>query len=172
MLIVRYPNDIYDRIWEPYFIDQETQLQLSTSTFMNGSYQNDFQVPSSVMSTAVMAKNASTSLDFYWEGVDNTTEYYIYMHYAEIQKLRAHQPRNLYLVMNGWPQTPFVLPYLYTDTLYNRRPYSGETIYSFSIMKTKNSTLAPILNAYEVYIVKKFLELDTDQGDSKYINIP
>ena len=36
---------------------------------------------------------------------------------------------------------------------------------SFSIYKTPKSTLPPILNAMEVYIVKDFLKAPTDQED-------
>ncbi|VVA12123.1 Hypothetical predicted protein [Prunus dulcis] len=119
------------------------------------------------MSTAVATKNASDPLYVYLDAFDNNPEYHVYLHFAEIQKLPSHQqPRNLYIVLNGRPQEPsFVLPYLSTYTLHTTWP---STIFSsMSILKTDNSTLPPILNAYETYEAKKFLQLETNQGDIK-----
>ncbi|XP_021820191.1 putative leucine-rich repeat receptor-like serine/threonine-protein kinase At2g19230 [Prunus avium] len=171
MVMIRYPTDIHDRIWEPYYVSDDTQFQLRTSAIMNESYQNAFEIPSAVMSTAVAPKNASYALEFYWDSPDNNSEYYIYLHFAEIEKLRPHQLRNLFIVWNGgWPQRPFVLPYYLNEkTLFNIWPFSGFTKHSFSILKTDNSTLPPVLNAYEIYEGKRFLELETNQGDIEAI---
>ncbi|XP_016646982.1 PREDICTED: putative leucine-rich repeat receptor-like serine/threonine-protein kinase At2g19230 [Prunus mume] len=161
----RYPTDIHDRVWDTESVNDE-ELQLSTPALVNKSYFHaDFQIPSAIMSTAVATKNASDPLDVYLDAVDNNPEYHVYLHFAEIQKLPSHQqPRNLYIVLNGRPQEPsFVLPYLSTYTLHTTWP---STIFSsMSILKTDNSTLPPILNAYETYKAKKFLQLETNQGD-------
>ncbi|KAL6296285.1 hypothetical protein ACE6H2_004427 [Prunus campanulata] len=119
------------------------------------------------MSTAVAPKNASDPLNVFLDVVDNNPEYHVYLHFAEIQKLPSHQqPRNLYVILNGRPQEPsFVLTYLSTYTLDTTLP-SGDAVFSsMSILKTDNSTLPPILNAYETYEAKKFLQLETNQGD-------
>ncbi|CAL8102096.1 unnamed protein product [Prunus armeniaca] len=138
----RYPTDIHDRIWEPSYVSDETEFQLRTSAIMNESYQNVFEIPSTVMSTAVAPKNASHALEFYWDSPDNNSEYYIYFHFAEIEKLRPPQHRNLSMISSGgW----------------------------FPSLFTGNSTLPPILNAYEIYEAKRFLELETNQGDIEAI---
>ncbi|ONI33658.1 hypothetical protein PRUPE_1G439000 [Prunus persica] len=137
---------------------------------MNESYQNAFEIPSAVMSTAVAPKNASHALQFYWDSPDNNSEYYIYFHFAEIEKLRPHQLRNLFIIWSGgWSPRPFVLRYLNAVTVSNTWPFSGSRKHSFSILKTDNSTLPPILNAYEIYEAKRFLELETNQGDIEAI---
>ncbi|XP_016646981.1 PREDICTED: probable LRR receptor-like serine/threonine-protein kinase At1g51880 [Prunus mume] len=153
----RYPTDIHDRIWEPYYVSDETEFQLRTSAIMNESYQNVFEIPYAVMSTAVAPKNASHALEFYWDSPDNNSEYYIYFHFAEIEKLRPPQHRNLSMIWSGgWFPSLFVLPdYLKAVTRFNTRPFSGSTKHSFSILKTGNSTLPPILNAYEIYEAKR-----------------
>ncbi|XP_020413165.1 probable LRR receptor-like serine/threonine-protein kinase At1g05700 [Prunus persica] len=162
----RYPTDIHDRVWDTESVYDEKELQLSTPALVNKSYFHaDFQIPSAIMSTAVATKNASDPLYVYLDAFDNNPEYHVYLHFAEIQKLPSHQqPRNLYIVLNGRPQEPsFVLPYLSTYTLHTTWP---TTIFSsMSILKTDNSTLPPILNAYETYEAKKFLQLETNQGD-------
>lgn len=135
---------------------------------MNESYQNVFEIPSAVMSTAVAPKNASHALEFYWDSPDNNSEYYIYFHFAEIEKLRPPQLRNLLITWSGgWFPRPFVLRYLNAVTFSNPWPFWGSTKHSFSILKTDNSTLPPILNAYEIYEAKRFLESETNQGDSE-----
>ncbi|CAB4296957.1 unnamed protein product [Prunus armeniaca] len=161
----RYPTDIHDHVWDTKSVNDEG-LQLSTPALVNKSYFHaDFQIPSAIMSTAVATKNASDPLDVYLDAVDNSPEYHVYLHFAEIQKLPSHQqPKNLYIVLNGRPQEPsFVLPYLSTYTLHTTWP--GTIFSSMSILKTDNSTLPPILNAYETYEAKKFLQLETNQGD-------
>ena len=162
VLITRYPDDVFDRIWSPHnFHLWET---LNTSLTVDFQANNHYQVPSVVMQTAATPINGSNPLNFYLDQVD-ASEYYFYMHFAEVVKLEANQYRSFNITLNGehW-YGPLVPHYLYTTTVHSVSASTGGKYY-FSIIKTENSTLPPIMNAYEVYSVKNLSQSETDQQD-------
>ncbi|ONI14981.1 hypothetical protein PRUPE_3G019400 [Prunus persica] len=143
----RYPFDVHDR------------------------FCNDYQPPPIVMRTAATPRRANASLDFFWLPADDKASYYVYMHFAEVEKLQANQSRLQYITRNGQViYESFAPDYLYTNTIFSPAALSGGQ-YNFSIRKAENSTLPPILNAIEIYTLKEFLELETNQEDIDAINI-
>uniref|UniRef100_A0A7N2N8B6 non-specific serine/threonine protein kinase n=1 Tax=Quercus lobata TaxID=97700 RepID=A0A7N2N8B6_QUELO len=127
--IIRYKDDVYDRMWFPYNTPQS--IPFNTSFAIDSATQFQYKLPSIVMTTAVKPMN-NVSLDFEVDIVDPI----------------------FYVVPN----------YLYSTTIYSTVPVRGPKL-KFSINKTENSTLPPILNAMEVYIVKDFFQAPTDQED-------
>lgn len=120
------------------------------------------------MRTAATPKSASCSLDFSWKPVDENSEDYIYMHYAEVEKLKTNHSRQQYVSKNGELFLKLFSPeYLYTTSYFNPTALAGAVQYNFSIFAAENSTLKPILNAIELYMVKEFLESETNQEDCK-----
>ncbi|CAL8131717.1 unnamed protein product, partial [Prunus armeniaca] len=158
----RYPKDIHDRFWYIYARDDWTQINTSL-TVNPGLF---YKPPSDVMRTAATPKSASGSLDFSWKPVDKNSEYYVYMHFAEVEKLKTNHSRQQYVTKNGVLfQELFSPEYLYTRTLFTRLAVGGEVQYNFSIFAAENSTLKPIVNAIELYMVKEFLESETNEED-------
>ncbi|OMO66428.1 hypothetical protein COLO4_30556 [Corchorus olitorius] len=86
-------------------------------------------------------------------------QFYVYLHFVEIQELGANQSREFNVFINGelW-LGPYRPRYLKVDTAFSITPLSAGLI---SIERTENSTLPPILNAMEIYTVLEFLELQT-----------
>ena len=125
------------------------------------------------MSTAATPINDSASLNFYWEPEDATSKYYIYMHFAEVVKLKANQSRSFNVLVNGehW-YGPFAPEYLWTFIMYSKAASTstGGRYVNFSLVKTENSTLPPIINAIEVYSVKSLLQSETDQEDGMFFH--
>ncbi|KAM3699759.1 hypothetical protein ACJW30_05G050000 [Castanea mollissima] len=159
----RYKDDVYDRYWSPY--DFNYWKALSTSLTVDSEGHHAYWVPSVVMSTAATPINESAPMKFYVQPTDSNSEFYVYMHFAEVVKLRANESRSFNITINGelWygPQSP---RYLLTDTVYNTAALTGGK-YVFSILKTGNSTLPPIINAIEIYTVKDLSQSETDQQD-------
>jgi hypothetical protein len=168
--LIRYGYDVYDRVWMPTDNSYFKATDLSTSLPIDSQAHNDYQPPSVVMSTAVTPINGSAPLEFNWDSDAKTSEYYIYIHFAEVVKLEANQSRSFNITLNGkyW-YGPLVPDYLSTTTLYSPSAITGSKKYEFSIFKTETSTLPPILNAIEIYSVKYFLQSETDQGDGTYM---
>ena len=144
---------------------------IRTSLTIDSKIESVYQLPSIVMSTAATPLNEGAPMEFSWDSEDAATaEYYIYMHFAEIVKLQANQSRSFNITLNGnyW-YGPLVPDYLSTISLYSPDALSGQAKYDFSIFKTDNSTLPPIINAIEIYTVKYLLQSDTYQGDGTFV---
>ncbi|OMO66432.1 hypothetical protein COLO4_30561 [Corchorus olitorius] len=160
----RFKDDAYDRIWWPYIRKDWTQISTSSTV---GSEEDQYEPPSLAMSTAGTPVNASQSLDFY---IDSTSlpnaQFYLYMHFAEVEKLLPNETRAFNISYNGkyW-YGPLSPAYLSSNTLYTRSALTGGD-YRFSIYKTADSTHPPILNAIEVYMVKEFLQSETIQEEA------
>ncbi|KAL6137559.1 hypothetical protein ACLB2K_062851 [Fragaria x ananassa] len=166
----RYPKDIHDRFWDPYDDVDNLWFTLNTSSTVDFDNHNPYEPASVVMSTAATAKNATDPLMLWWDPpVDaNDTEYYVYMHFAELEKLQPNESRWQYITNNGeLYMESFAASYLYTNTIYNRFPLRGSQ--NFSIIKAENSTLPPSINGLEIYTLKEFRELETNQDDVEAI---
>ncbi|CAK9165319.1 unnamed protein product [Ilex paraguariensis] len=159
--LVRYKDDVYDRIWRPFSLSDAVTLNTS-NTFL----PNIFQPPSIVIRSAASPGNSADSLSCYW-GTDNATDqFYAYMHFGEVQSLKANQSRAFDIYINGdfW-YGPVVPGPLVTNTIYSTKPKTGYLKYDISLNKTSNSTLPPIINAAEVYSVKNFSSPETYEED-------
>ncbi|XVF86733.1 hypothetical protein PTKIN_Ptkin18bG0065900 [Pterospermum kingtungense] len=164
---IRYKDDAYDRIWKPSNFPNSKVL--STSLAIDARDNNGYLPASAVMSTALTPINASKPLGFYWEPTDPKAKYFVYMHFAEVEELKDNEIREFNITQNGELfHGPVVPEYLYTNTLYSVVPVSGNYI-EFWLERTNRSTLPPILNALEVFMVKDFLESQTDPEDVEAI---
>ena len=132
---------------------------------VNSEGHNAYWVPSVVMSTAATPINESAPMEFELQPTDTSSEFYVYMHFAEVVKLRANESRSFNITINGELWYGSLSPiYLLTDTVYSTKSLTGRK-YVFSIFKTGNSTLPPIINAIEIYTVKDLSRSETDQED-------
>ncbi|KAK7847561.1 putative lrr receptor-like serine/threonine-protein kinase, partial [Quercus suber] len=147
-----WPNNFYEGIDTPLLIDSQSH--------------NDYQLPSVVMSTAAMPKTNSSPLVFNWDSETATSEYYIYMHFAEVVKLKANQYRSFNIILNGqyW-YGPVVPKNMSTTTVFSTVAMRIAKQYEVSMIKTENSTLPPIINALEIFSIKNLLQSETDQQD-------
>ncbi|CAB4272451.1 unnamed protein product [Prunus armeniaca] len=162
-LFRQYKDDVYDRFWYPHYYSAWTQV--TTSLTIEPENETAYQPPSIVMSSAAAPKNMTT-LDIWWIPPDENTQYHVYMHFAEVEKLPTNQSRLLSITWNGKPfvTKPFSLKYLTTTTVYTKEALSGGQ-QNFSISQVGNSTLPPIINAFEIYTVLELLQAETNQED-------
>ena len=122
------------------------------------------------MSTAATPIDSSAPFAFYWEPEpeEAISKYYIYMHFAEVVKLNANQSRSFNVTLNGkYFYGPLIPLYLGATTLYAASALTAEK-YVFSLIKTENSTLPPIINAIEIYSVKDLFQSETHQEDGMF----
>ncbi|XP_050381640.1 probable LRR receptor-like serine/threonine-protein kinase At1g05700 [Argentina anserina] len=165
--IYRYPNDNNDRIWYPEFSGDWEEL----TTLLPISDESPYQLPSVVMSTAATPDSiASKYLNFSWapKVVDKNASYYIYMHFADFVLLNGSWSRELDITINGeLISAPFSPVYLQTTTK-NTTVAAERGNYYFSIF-SPGISYRSILNAYEIYMTKEFLVLETNQQDVEAI---
>lgn len=109
------------------------------------------------MQTAIKPLNSSAPIWFSWDAKPNANNpiprYICMLYFAEIQS--NSKVREFYITMNGKLLYPLVMSprYLVTDAIYNDIPYHGFDKYNISLSATANSTLPPIINAVEVFLV-------------------
>ncbi|XP_010535199.1 PREDICTED: receptor-like protein kinase At3g21340 [Tarenaya hassleriana] len=160
---IRYPDDVYDRRWYSFFQPEWTQI--TTSLTVNSS--NIYNVPETAMATAATPTNATSPLTLTWALQPVTALFYMYIHFAEIQNLRANDSRAFNVLLNGnntfGPYSPKMLK---IETLLDNIPEKcdgGQCIWQ--LVKSSNSTLPPLVNAVEAFTVIEFPLSGTDQDD-------
>ncbi|KAL5575533.1 hypothetical protein UlMin_017232 [Ulmus minor] len=158
----RYPVDMYDRVWGQHFDNNWSEITTSRKVD-----SNDFEPPTEVMSTAGTPKNENSSMGLKWFSLDSTAQYFVYLHFAELQNLTRNQDRAFNITLNGKSVSTIskVPIYLVSTTVYSTFSISGETNYTLSLTKLENSTLPPILSAFELYQLMDLSQPETDQDD-------
>lgn len=161
-------------MWIPVTVSQyPSWTTISTNSTVN-NYQNDqFEAPSTVLQTALTPMNSS-EMNFVWNyhSYDtNVNEFYANLHFAEVLALPRNITRqfNIYLNDDLW-YGPFSPSYLMSGAVYSTSPMSGYALYNYSIVATRNSTLPPLLNAWEVYFPMKITDIPTNQSDGTCYN--
>ncbi|XP_019196782.1 PREDICTED: putative leucine-rich repeat receptor-like protein kinase At2g19210 [Ipomoea nil] len=163
--VLRYKDDVFDRMWVPF--NMATATPVNTTSTVNVTDKNFFKVPPGVMNTALVPSDPTKPLTFWWPTNSSSDKLYIYMSFAEIQEHKPNQTREFNIYLNGDLYFgPIAPPYMRAITLYGKTPDSNRTEYHFSLNKTQNSTLPPIINALEVYYLKEFNVPLTDDNDA------
>ncbi|KAL8153404.1 hypothetical protein V2J09_011164 [Rumex salicifolius] len=117
------------------------------------------------MQAAMTPKNNNDPLLITLPTQSSTTEYYIYLHFAELKKLSANETREFNITINGILfYGPYSLNYLESHTIFSTMPSYGSE-FAFRFEKTGCSTLPPIVNAMEYFMVKELPQALTNQHD-------
>ncbi|CAF2334991.1 unnamed protein product [Brassica napus] len=161
---IRYSSDIYDRVWTPYF-KTENWTQISTDLDVVNS--NKYAIPKDVLKNAATPTSVSSPLTIEWIPDYPDDQYYFYAHFAEIPDLQANETREFNVLWNGVQQSgPFIPRRRIIDTISSKSPLictGGKC--SFQLIRTKRSTLPPLLNALEFYTLIQFTQSETDESD-------
>ncbi|XP_024015091.1 receptor-like protein kinase At3g21340 isoform X3 [Eutrema salsugineum] len=161
---IRYPNDVNDRKWYPFF-DSKEWTEVTTDLNVNTS--NGYQLPQIVMSSASTPISTFAPWNFTWLLPSSTTQFYIYLHFAEIQTLRSLDTREFNVTLNGKLAYARYSPRtLAMETIFYSTPQQcegGKCI--LELKKTPKSTLPPLVNALELFTVIDFPQLETNQDD-------
>ncbi|XP_039158966.1 probable LRR receptor-like serine/threonine-protein kinase At1g05700 [Eucalyptus grandis] len=165
---IRYPKDVYDRIWETE--DYAGWIFLDTPSIINSSDDNDaYKVPSEVLRTAQSSINGSTPLRLGWTPSSSAEKWIVYFYFVEIERLTNGLQREFTVSMNDNQFMEIVsLEYLKPVVVVST-PVSGSLI-TFSIESTNKSGNPPILNAVEFYTIGDLPNVPTAQDDVKAIN--
>jgi hypothetical protein len=164
----RYKNDRYDRFWGTYNKDGWKIQTTNQSVTPNIREQ-----PSDVMETQSVPMN-DQSLEIKLT-LDITFKYHLIRHFVELESLKSNQSRSLIVTTNDIYYTKInseKLNYLKAYSLYTPNPITSSQELNLSIVKANDSTLPPIINAIEVYIVRELTEQPTHDGDGKELIKP
>uniref|UniRef100_A0A9I9DVD9 non-specific serine/threonine protein kinase n=1 Tax=Cucumis melo TaxID=3656 RepID=A0A9I9DVD9_CUCME len=158
----RFPDDPYDRVWEIYKDNNYAPL----STLDSVVTDNLEQTPAVVMQTAATSKKGIQYLNFSWDSRNLSDEFYAYLYFAELEKLQSNQFRGFNITYDEYITGPIIPKYLGTieDTSF-LFPLTTTSRHQISIFPIDNSTLPPIINALEIYIMMKISEIESYNGD-------
>ncbi|KAJ8638589.1 hypothetical protein MRB53_012856 [Persea americana] len=118
-----------------------------------------------------MPTNTSANLSFYFptSNVDPRLQYPVFLHFAELEQLQNNQSREFNFSLDGkYALGPFSPKYLSVSTIFTTSPLSGQDQHVVDLYKTTSSTLPPILNAVEFFIVEQRTS-PTDGQDGKLL---
>ncbi|KAF6985712.1 hypothetical protein CFC21_003539 [Triticum aestivum] len=174
---IRYPDDPYDRAWMPRS-NPNLWLDISTKEKVQESVGNlRLHVPSTVMQTAVTALNGSKSktVEVSWETeldhVHPTPGCIAILYTAELQILAGNDVRQFNIIVDDGPtDLPHTPEYLVTHGFANIEPHKCLSRYNFTVTATANSTLPPIINAFEYFSVISTANVGTDIQDVSAIH--
>ncbi|KAG7653427.1 Leucine-rich repeat [Arabidopsis suecica] len=162
---VRYPEDVHDRLWSPFFMPEWKLLR--TSLTVNTSDDGGYDIPEDVVVTAATPANVSSPLTISWNLETPDDLVYAYLHAAEIQSLRDNDTREFNISaghdVNYGPVSP---DEFLVGTLYNTSPVKceGGTCH-LQLIRTPKSTLPPLLSAIEAFITLEFPQSETNAND-------
>ncbi|KAL1211215.1 putative leucine-rich repeat receptor-like protein kinase [Cardamine amara subsp. amara] len=160
---IRYADDVHDRVWYPFFDTSFKQITTSLNINNSGTYE----VPKTVLKNAATPRNASEPLLIAWLPKPANAQVYLYMHFAEIEALKANETREFNVILKGnFNHSGFSPPKLELHTLYTGVPVQCDSEgCNLQLVKTSNSTLPPLINAFEAYTVIEFPQVETSQSD-------
>ena len=157
----RYPDDVHDRTWSPFF-----DFYKLLNTTLNVNNTGIYETPKPALATAATPSNDSHPLIFSWKTIPQTASFYVYLHFAEIQDLRANDTREFDIYLNeDFNYTVFSPPKLEQRTLTFSTVQCPDGKCRLRLERTKKSTLPPLLNAMEAYTVIEFPFAGTDPID-------
>ncbi|XP_027342898.1 probable LRR receptor-like serine/threonine-protein kinase At1g05700 [Abrus precatorius] len=165
--IIRHPEDFYDRMWTPYNSIDWKQID-TTLTIDHGASSFNFLPlpPSIVMGTAAIPANVSHNIEFHFlpKYNNSASRYYVYIFFAEIEKLQANQIREFNIFVNGKLLNNAPVNPSYLQSLYHVAAMSEPQL-ELWFNKTSRSTLPPLVNAIEIYMTKDLSQSETYQTD-------
>lgn len=149
-------------MWEIYKDNNYAPL----STLDSVVTDNLEQTPAVVMQTAATSKKGIQYLNFSWDSRNLSDEFYAYLYFAELEKLQSNQFRGFNITYDEYITGPIIPKYLGTieDTSF-LFPLTTTSRHQISIFPIDNSTLPPIINALEIYIMMKISEIESYNGD-------
>ncbi|KAJ8638568.1 hypothetical protein MRB53_012835 [Persea americana] len=161
---IRFPDDAYDRIWYPW--GQNSWVQINTTGPINFREDIGYKPPALIMNSGVMSFDLD-NLSFYFptSNIDPTLQYYVYMHFAELENLPSTQSRQFNFYIDGhYSFGPFSPEYLSVNTTVTST-LSNRDQHVIDLCKTTSSVLPPILNAMEIFFIQQLLATPTDSKD-------
>ncbi|PON47852.1 Serine/threonine protein kinase [Parasponia andersonii] len=174
----RYKDDVSDRLWSPFDQDTDSWTALNKSLALENSLGKvPFELPLAVLSTAYSPSGASKSsnMGFNWKPPNSTPQYYFYMHFAELQDISNNQSRVFNIFINGdllvqpgpvfLDQVPLRMGTAYSSISDPVFTPDSEGKFQVWINRTENSTLPPLINAMEIYMVKQLSSQATNEKD-------
>lgn len=151
-------------------MDVATLNSSATNSSISQGNNDAYKIPDIMLRTAAKEQNATCSLSYFWETQSSSTQFYVYFHFAEIEKLVGKQ-RRLKVDLTGQRNatTNATLDYLkpLSVSLTGTPDNAGQL--QFSISAAAGSDLPPLLNGFEIYAAKDMQNASTVPVEGTYL---
>ncbi|MCD9560129.1 hypothetical protein HAX54_018603, partial [Datura stramonium] len=161
-----YMDDPYDRIWVPRIPGNSIVSLTSDATNIIDTSQGD-QPPQQVLQNAISTANSSDiiTLNMRFFSIDDVP-IYMNMYFSEVTQLGPNETRSFRIFKDSIESfsDPILPPY----GNFTQLSVSNLTVFpntTFSIVPTSDSTLPPLINALEIFIVGDALTDGTNSQD-------
>ncbi|KAF7850232.1 hypothetical protein BT93_L5716 [Corymbia citriodora subsp. variegata] len=173
---IRNPDDVYDRIWNPALgsLSLHFGLNVSSNDAASVAVKVEDNPPEAIFHNAVTTTiptagplRASIMLD---SSSLCLTEAPIYMtaYFSEIARLGSNQKRSFQMYVNNHPvSSPIIPPYGSAAEFYLANTTASSNT-NFTLKPTADSTLFPLMNAYEIYTISDPLAGGTNTKDGTW----
>lgn len=123
------------------------------------------------MATGATPLNDNETLNITWNVEPSSTKFYTYMHFTELQTLRANDTREFNVMLNGkYSLGPYSPIRLKTDTKIHDKPEQcDDGACLLQLVKTSKSTLQPLISAIEAFTVIDNPQVETDSVEGMLI---
>ncbi|CAI9770531.1 unnamed protein product [Fraxinus pennsylvanica] len=162
---VRYIDDLYDRIWTPATAGKGL-TEVKSDAFFSAPGIAD-NPPPAVLLNAVTATDPSSGILLNMGFPRVEVPVYLNWYFSEVTQLEANETRSFMLYKDGQPLSQAILPPYGNFTEWYARNYTVSSNTTFSLVPTENSTLPPLINAMEVFLIGDALTDGTNSKDVK-----
>eukprot|EP00253_Pinus_taeda_P031601 PITA_31601 len=151
--MVRYPHDNFDRIWTPMdtmLLDSDPQ-NVTSKRPISTNNTKDFP-PTAVLQTAWVIDSSNASISMQFDGEfrsDQADRILLLLYFAELETLNMYKSRSFSVEINGEESETITLVRNYSAQEVTIQSYPVSD--SFSLIEGSESTLPPIINAFEYY---------------------
>lgn len=161
---VRYPDDIFDRIWTPAYGILLSEVKSEESNIDITSAED--QPPKSALQNAIVSSNTNAYIQFINRLPTDKHPVYINAYFSEVME-SAFGKRSIQMYIDNKPfLSPIVPPLGSVKEVYVANVTASANT-TFILRASDSSTFPPILNALEVFTISDAFNAGTDSKDGK-----
>ncbi|KAF6160057.1 hypothetical protein GIB67_021943, partial [Kingdonia uniflora] len=161
---VRFPDDAYDRIWTPAILDWELNEVQSDTSLVKVDVED--HPPKSVLQTGIESSSLSSYITLASYLLHGKSPFYINAYFSEVSKLNSLQKRSFFMYIDNeaTTSTPIIPPY--TGVLeMTKTDVTASSSTEINLEATDDSTLPPLINALEIFVIGDKLTDGTNAKD-------
>ncbi|KAG5244911.1 LRR receptor serine/threonine-protein [Salix suchowensis] len=158
---VRFPDDVYDRMWNPARIFSGRVPVTSDAKLIDVTTAPD-NPPRKVLQNAITT--TSGSLTLFPNFPDQDVSLYMNLYFSEVTALDSTQKRSFNLYIDNIKKSEPIIP-PYGEAKEITVNFTATVNISISLVSTNDSTLPPLINAVELFRVSDRLNDGTDSKD-------
>ncbi|KAJ4833994.1 hypothetical protein Tsubulata_016525 [Turnera subulata] len=148
---IRFSDDSYDRIWVPAIVGTGFTTVASDAIFINPTAEDN--PPEAVLQNAVTPSNPSANIMISPPFPAKPFPVYVTFYFSEVTQLDTTQTRSFRIYIDNTPSSdPIIPPYGSVKEMYVSN-ITATANTSFSLVATSDSTLPPIINAMEAFVI-------------------